>query len=294
MANLTINGMRETIFGELISKYAPEEMRDQFLYNIRVFIEDNGNFWFIGSEVASVMGYNDTDDAIRRHVPDEYKIGSPSNRRGTSGGNPNIILISELGLYSLTMRSKLPQAREFQDWVYRVLSKIRQYGGYISPHPFLKQVVNIIPEHLRPAFDNMRGKISDQQRQIDELTMQLNEIQPKADFYDLAMDNTNGVPLTVIAKDFGMSANELHSVLSILGVIYRVQNTWVVKKEYQDQGFTASKTRITITDNKTGNIHENAEIATYWTERGKAFIYNKLMAYGYKPIYVLNHLGNMI
>ena len=52
---ITISGMRESTFGELLSQYAPDELH--LFDNLRVFIEENGNFWFIGSEVASIMGY---------------------------------------------------------------------------------------------------------------------------------------------------------------------------------------------------------------------------------------------
>jgi phage antirepressor YoqD-like protein len=183
------------------------------------------------------------------------------------------------------MRSKLPQAKQFQDWVYRVLSKIRAHGGYMSPHPYLKQVVDIIPVHLRGTFSNMRGKISEQQQMIENLNRQLEEQQGKVAFYDLAMDSSNVVPITVIAKNFGMTANYLHSILSNAEIIYRVGDTWVLHKDYQNQGFTASKSRVTLTD-IDGTVHENCEIATYWTERGRAFIYNNLMARGYKPLYL--------
>lgn len=281
---ITIDGMRETIFGKLISEYAPEELREQFFYNITVFIEENGNFWFVGSEVATRMGYSNTRDAIARHVPEQYKRLTVVKHDG-QGGAQNVILISELGLYALAMKSQLPQALYFQDWVYRVLSKIRAHGGYMSPHPYLKQIVDIIPVHLRGTFSNMRGKISEQQQMIENLNRQLEEQQGKVAFYDLAMDSSNVVPITVIAKDFGMTANYLHSILSNAEIIYRVGDTWVLHKDYQNQGFTASKSRVTLTD-IDGTVHENCEIATYWTERGRAFIYNNLMARGYKPLYL--------
>lgn len=290
MINVTIDGMRESIFGELISEYAPEEFRDEFLYNLRVFIEDDGNFWFVGSEIANIMGYQNTRDALIKHVPEQYKRISVANRDTNEPGphgnpNPTIILISEFGLYALAMRSKLPRAYEFQEWVYRVISKIRQYGGYISSHPYLKQVVDQIPQHLRPAFANMRGKLTEQQQKLETLTQQLEEQQPKVTFFDMAMDNSNAVPITVIAKDFGMTANELHTILSGLEVLYRLKDTWVLHKAYQNMGLTATKSLVSITDAK-GQRYEDVEIATYWTERGRVFVYNKLMAHGYRPLYL--------
>lgn len=99
------------------------------------------------------------------------------------------------------------------------------------------------------------------------------------------MANSNAVPITVIAKDFGMTANRLHNILSNLEIIYRVKDTWVLHKQYQDQGFTATKSKMTVID-VDGKVHDNCEIATYWTEKGRVFIYNNLMSYGYKPLYL--------
>ena len=268
--------MRESTFGEIISQYAPEELQSPLFVDLRVFI-DGENLWFIGNEVASLMGYENTRDAILRHIPEEYKRGSVVKRDGTLGGNPNIVLISEMGLYALAMRSKLPQARQFQDWVYRVISRIRQSGGYISPDPRLKQVVDIIPEHLRPAFQAMYDRGVQSQQSIIE------EMKPKVEFYDRAMNSSNVIPMTVIAKDFGMSANELHMLLNKLGIIYRISDTWVLYKQYQGKGYTATKSTVTLRD-QFGNIHEDCEIATYWTEKGRMFVYGILGANNQFPM----------
>lgn len=269
--NITINGMRETTFSNILTNYAPDELKTSLFSNLRVFIDDIENFWFIGSEVANIMGYSDTDQAIRKNVPEEYKIGSPSSRRGTLGGNPNIILIHELGLYALAMRSRLPQAYQFQDWVYRVISKIRQYGGYINPN--LKQIVDVVPEQYRQYFSNM---LEDKNRIIEEM-------RPKVEFYDRAMDSSNAVSMTVIAKDFGMSANELHNLLYKLGIIYRISDTWVLYKQYQGKGYTATKSAVNLTD-QFGDVHNDVEIATYWTEKGRGFIYGLLGANNIFPL----------
>lgn len=113
MLDINIPNMKETKFSQLTPAYAPDPDELDIFEDLRVFIDDNGNFWFIGNEVASIMGYNDIDDVIRKHVPEQYKISCPVNCRGTSDDNPNIILISELGLYALVIKSKLPKTYEF-------------------------------------------------------------------------------------------------------------------------------------------------------------------------------------
>lgn len=268
MVNVTIDDMRESTFGDILNNYAPDELRNSLFTNLRVFIDYNDQFWFIGKEVASIMGYIDTDDAIRRHIPKEYKL----TRCFTgSGQGRDMVIINERALYALAMRSRLPQAYEFQDWVYRVISRIRQYGGYINPN--LRQIVDVIPEQYRQHFSNM----------IEEKNRIIEEMRPKAEFYDRAMDSSNAVPMTIIAKDFGMSANELHTLLCKLGIIYRISDTWVLYKQYQGKGYTATKSTVTLKD-QFGNIHNDVEIATYWTEKGRGFIYGILGANNKFPL----------
>ena len=83
----------------------------------------NGEPWFVGKDVASVLGYTDTRKAIRMHVDDDDKGGDILS---TPGGRQQITIINESGLYALILSSKLPQAKEFKRWVTsEVLPQIR-------------------------------------------------------------------------------------------------------------------------------------------------------------------------
>ncbi len=98
-------------------------------------LEIEGEPWFIGRDVATALGYGDTDQALRKHVEEEDKLtrridGEPNSK----GGNPNMTIINESGLYSLIFSSKLPIAKEFKRWVTsEVLPSIRKHGGYMTP-----------------------------------------------------------------------------------------------------------------------------------------------------------------
>lgn len=88
----------------------------------------DGEPWFVGKDVAEVLGYNDTDKAIRNHVDDEDKL---TRQFGGSGQSRNMTIINESGLYSLILSSKLPSAKKFKHWVTReVLPSIRKTGAY--------------------------------------------------------------------------------------------------------------------------------------------------------------------
>ena len=77
-------------------------------------VELNGDPWLVGKDVATVLGYSDTNKAIRNHVDDDDKL---TRQFGGSGQNRNMTVINESGLYSLVLSSKLPGAKKFRRWV---------------------------------------------------------------------------------------------------------------------------------------------------------------------------------
>lgn len=91
-------------------------------------IQQNGEPWFVGKDVAEILGYSNTKDAIAKHVDDEDKLGA---QIATSGQNRNMTIINESGLYSLILSSKMPKAKEFKRWVTsEVIPAIRKTGKY--------------------------------------------------------------------------------------------------------------------------------------------------------------------
>lgn len=103
-------------------------------------IEKDGEPWFVGKEVAAVLGYTDTAQAIRKHVRANHKGVVEMT---TPGGKQPVTIIDEAGLYSLVLRSKLPQAEEFQEWVTsEVLPAIRKHGGYLTPEKVQEALMN--------------------------------------------------------------------------------------------------------------------------------------------------------
>lgn len=115
--------------------------------------------WFIGKDVATILGYSRTDNAVRRHVDDQDKL---THQISASGQNRNMTLVNESGLYSLILSSKLPTAKEFKRWVTsEVLPAIRKTGAYAinqDPHSRLAEYIIkcTMPEQvelLRDLYD---------------------------------------------------------------------------------------------------------------------------------------------
>lgn len=96
---------------------------------IRTLTVDNEP-WFVGKDVAEILGYSNTRKALNDHVDDEDKGVTKCD---TLGGAQEMTIINESGLYSLILLSKLPKAKEFKRWVTsEVLPTIRKTGGYIA------------------------------------------------------------------------------------------------------------------------------------------------------------------
>lgn len=111
-------------------------MNDLQIFNSPEFgevraVELDGEPWFVGKDVATALGYSNTKDALSRHVDEEDRRGS---RIPTPGGEQEMTIINESGVYSLIFSSKLPDAKKFKRWVTsEVLPSIRKTGAYLTP-----------------------------------------------------------------------------------------------------------------------------------------------------------------
>ena len=96
-------------------------------------VDIDGEPWLVGKDVATALGYTDTDQAIRRHVDDEDKL---TRSVDGSGQNREMYVINESGLYSLILSSTMPGAKKFKRWVTsEVLPTIRRQGYYSTLPP---------------------------------------------------------------------------------------------------------------------------------------------------------------
>lgn len=122
-------------------------------------VEIDGEVWFVGKDVAQALGYNDTDQALRKHVDDEDKL---TRRFDGSGQSRSMTIINESGLYSLVLSSKLPGAKKFKRWVTsEVLPTIRKTGGYQLPKDYpsaLRALADTTEKLLAAETENEANK----------------------------------------------------------------------------------------------------------------------------------------
>ena len=109
----------------------------------------DGNPWFVGKDVAEILGYERADNAIRNHVDEEDKL---THQISASGQNRNMLIINESGLYSLIFSSKLPAAKDFKHWVTsEVLPAIRKTGYYSAVKKSSDDSADLIRAKLEAA-----------------------------------------------------------------------------------------------------------------------------------------------
>lgn len=107
-------------------------------------IERDGEPWFVGKEVAAILGYKDVKHAVLDHVDEEDRVNSKTQGHfDPEFGQRGTWLINESGVYALVFGSKLPQAKEFKRWVTsEVLPAIRKHGGYLTPEKVQEALMN--------------------------------------------------------------------------------------------------------------------------------------------------------
>jgi prophage antirepressor-like protein len=235
---------------------------------IGVIFED-GNPLFPATECAKILGYKKPNDAISRHCRYSVFHGVPHPQNA----NKTIkkIFIPEGDLYRLIMRSKLPEAVEFESWVCdQILPSLRKHGAYFTPEALYKSLCG--PKNLIEILN----ALADEQKRNTDLSVENARLSVKARYYDEILNSTNNVPVTQIAKDYGMSAIAFNKMLHEYGIQFPIRNSWVLYAEYANMGYTQSKT-YKYAENK-------ATMHTTWTQKGRFFLYEFLRERGVLPM----------
>lgn len=232
----------------------------------------DGNPYFVGKDVAEILGYKNTKDALLKHVDDDDKLGS---QIATSGQRRLMTVINESGLYSLILSSKLPDAKKFKRWVTsEVLPAIRKHGGYLTDAKMKEALLN--PDTIITLATQLKRE--KEARLMAE--QRANELSTKADYCDVILANKSLVTITQIAKDYGMSGKAMNQLLHEKGVIYKQGSIWVLYAKYQKTGWTQSETKMITTRDGM----EKAVLNTKWTQKGRLGLYELLKRDGILPL----------
>lgn len=234
----------------------------------------DGEPYFVGKDVATILGYSNPRDAISKHVDDEDKGVAKCD---TLGGRQEILFINESGLYSLILRSQLPATRRFKRWVTsEVLPAIRRHGMYATE----ELIAN--PDLAIAAFQALKAECEKRQSLEEAVAVQaqqIAELKSKATYYDVVLKCKDAVNISLIAKDYGWSAQRMNEYLHKKGVQYKQSDIWLLYQKHAGCGYT--KTNTHVYEDSCGREH--TKVHTKWTHKGRLFIYEMLKADGIYP-----------
>lgn len=231
--------------------------------------EVDGKIYFEAEAAAIGLGLTDSKEnkAYVRWARVRNYLNSPQVAKGS--------WITEPEFYKLAFKASNDVAEKFQDWVAtEVLPSIRKHGAYLTDKKLEEVLLN--PDTLIKLATELKaereGRLIAEQR--------VNELTPKASYYDLVLKNESLVTITQIAKDYGMSGREMNAKLHDLKVQYKQGSTWLLYSKYQKTGWTHSDT--IVVDRTDGT--KKAVMQTKWTQKGRLGLYELLKSNGVLPL----------
>lgn len=213
---------------------------------LRIIKDEQGEPWFVASDIAKALGYRDAANLTRRLDDDEKGTHSVS----TPSGNQQMTVITEAGLYTAILGSKIPEAKAFKRWItHEVLPTIRRDGGYMVAKDETPE------ETMARAFIIAQSTIERQKARISQQASQIEEMTPKALFADAVAASDGTCLVGELAKmltqaGFTVGQNRLFKLLRNDGYLGKSGcNRNVPKQRYIEQGlFRIKETAVTHAD----------------------------------------------
>ncbi|MDO5764969.1 MAG: phage antirepressor [Elusimicrobiales bacterium] len=232
---------------------------------IRTLVID-GEPWFVGKDVAVVLGYGNPRDALYKHVDEEDKGVAKCD---TLGGNQNLTIINESGIYALVFSSKLPSARKFKHWVTsEVLPTLRRHKIYASDDT-IENILN------NPDFGiKLLTELKEERQRRKDAEKTIKEQKPLVDFANQVSNSNNLISMNEMAKllrekDIPIGRNGLFEWLRNKGILMQDN---VPYQEYINRGYFKVNEYV----HKVAGGKYKVTPVTYVTGKGQLFISNKL------------------
>lgn len=247
--------------------------------HVEVFIQE-GKEYFPATDVAKILGYSDPHKAVKQHTKEDGWVICPVV---IEGKNQTVEkrFINESNLYRLIVKSKLPQAEQFEKWVFaEILPTIRKHGAYMTPHTIhtLLQDPDLVIGLASQLKQEQQARQMVEQKNL-MLIQQVAENTSKITYLDQILQSKDTVTVSQIAADYGLSAVRLNKILKDEKVQYKVNNQWLLYAKHQNKGYTKSQTvDVTYSDGS-----KSVKMNTRWTQKGRLFIHDLLTKRGIIP-----------
>lgn len=240
-----IHGMETKHVRELLNRNSKKFINNKDLIDLKKVVVENDDF-----TICSQMGYSRMEISRAEHI----------------------YILSERGYLKLVKIMDNEKAWE----IYNNL--LDEYFYMREEHRQRK-----LPTNYLEALKALVASEEEKQSLLVENGMQqqlIAEFSPKATYYDLVLQTKDVIAISSIAKDYGKSARWMNEKLHELGVQYREKGRWLLYQKYANLGYAYSKTHMHIGDD--GEQHSS--IHTYWTQKGRRFIYDLLKSEGIYPL----------
>ena len=256
--------------------------------NIRISLDGKGEPLFCGKDVCEVLGYRRTADAVNQHVDISDSVKHRIRCEGLRCGKPvvqyrSVLFVTESGFYALVLGSKLDTAQKFKHWVTAVvLPQIRKHGGYILTHEGdtdedirrrAEEVLKATLEQKDKLIREQNMLLGQKNKQLAEQETEIDRLLPKALYADNVLDSISCYTTTQIAKELGMTAQELNRLLCAERVQYYQSGQYMLYAEYAHRGLAKSRTHF---DLFVGRDTVCTRMYLVWTEKGRKFIHQKV------------------
>jgi anti-repressor protein len=208
----------------------------------------------------------------------DYAVCFPNLESGSRGGQNMIDHIVKLDMAKeICMIQRSPIGRKIRQYFIEAEKRLRTWQ---APDSYMiEDPVERANRWIQEQQAHQR-KVKTLESQVAVKDQQLAELKPKASYYDIVLNSPNLLSMTEIAKDYGWSATRMNKYLNELGIQFKRGDIWLLYQRYAEQGYTSTKTHAHPAPD--GNIHTT--VHTYWTQKGRLFIYDTLKSHGILPV----------
>ena len=274
---------------------------------VRTLTDKQGEPWFCGKDLCNVLGYKRPDHAVNQHVDEfdvlkqDIKLSGRFRKDGTRTERlQQVMFVNESGFYALLFGSKLPAARMFKRWVTaEVLPQIRKNGCYQLQQDIaqkqkligekeqdiaLKQKLigeqDVEIRRLNDVVGDQVVRLVKGSENILTLERQVDDLLPKALYSDNVLDSISCYTTTQVAKELGITAQELNRSLCALHIQYYQSGQYMLYAEYAHKGLAKSRTHFKsymapASDGRSEKVGRvNTRTYLVWTEKGRKFIHD--------------------
>mgnify|MGYP004688726883 FL=1 len=201
----------------------------------------------------------------------DYKKCFPNLESGCNGGQNMVDYEITVGMAKqICMIQRSEKGRQYREY-FLELEK-----AWNTPEQVFARALRMADQTINSLKDRCQflgGQVEEQQKVIEEL-------QPKASYYDMILQCKDLIATTVIAKDYGMSAKKFNAILHDLGIQFKQGDVWVLYAKYQGNGYLKTKTH----NYPDADGIQHSKEHSYWTQKGRLFLYDLLKQHDVLPL----------